>query len=278
MFVGSVVNFLQHHHGVDSVQYKERGGCSIQALTRWEASHNQKLPDDAKSFFMTSDGFSLKWSIRLGTESVPLGHMNINPLVNVTRLEPDSESSEEEAKRCRNTYVLDASPSTAGKVVLHYKQPTTPEICFISLDNTWHFVSASFENFMRLLLMHLGLPAWLCIFTPSGLPPVTAQWFRFLIPERFAIENSAKKEVQTNKRGGYTAGTHKQQPSQAKKQPPGLDLQKLVQVEKSAKEKEKHSHHHGHGRSTQHQQNLSTTPKVSTYNMPTRASSSHSKR
>ena len=42
--------------------------------------------------------------------------------------------------------------------------------------------------------MHLGLPHWQYVFTDLGLDPVAEQWFRFLSPERLAIdiENSGQ--------------------------------------------------------------------------------------
>ena len=36
--------------------------------------------------------------------------------------------------------------------------------------------------------MHLGLPNWHYAFTQVGLDPQTLQWFRFLSPERLAID------------------------------------------------------------------------------------------
>ncbi len=57
------------------------------------------------------------------------------------------------------------------------------------------------------MIMHLGLPHWQYAFTQVGLDPQSLQWFRFLSPERLAIdienrknqENLAKKK---NKHGG----------------------------------------------------------------------------
>ncbi len=59
--------------------------------------------------------------------------------------------------------------------------------------------------------MHLGLPHWQYAFTQVGLDPQSLQWFRFLSPERLAIdienrknqENIAKKK---NNKGGKIIG------------------------------------------------------------------------
>jgi tubulin polyglutamylase complex subunit 2 len=56
------------------------------------------------------------------------------------------------------------------------------------------------------MIMHLGLPHWQYAFTQVGLDPQSLQWFRFLSPERLAIdienrknqENLAKKKLNKN--------------------------------------------------------------------------------
>ena len=51
--------------------------------------------------------------------------------------------------------------------------------------------------------MHLGIPNWQYAFTKAGLDPQTMQWFRFLIPDRLAIdvENRKNLEYMNRKRG-----------------------------------------------------------------------------
>lgn len=52
--------------------------------------------------------------------------------------------------------------------------------------------------------MHLGIPNWQYAFTQAGPDPQTLQWFRFLIPERLAIdiENRKNQEYLNRKRNG----------------------------------------------------------------------------
>ena len=51
--------------------------------------------------------------------------------------------------------------------------------------------------------MHLGLPNWQYAFTQVGLDAQTLQWFRFLSPERLAIdiENRRQSEAIARKQG-----------------------------------------------------------------------------
>ena len=48
------------------------------------------------------------------------------------------------------------------------------------------------------MIMHLGLPNWHYAFTEVGLDPQTLQWFRFLSPERLAIDIENRKNAEAN--------------------------------------------------------------------------------
>ena len=52
------------------------------------------------------------------------------------------------------------------------------------------------------MIMHLGIPNWHYAFTQVGLDPQTLQWFRFLSPERLAIdiENRRNQEALARKK------------------------------------------------------------------------------
>ena len=52
------------------------------------------------------------------------------------------------------------------------------------------------------MIMHLGIPHWQYAFTSVGLDPLSWQWFRFLSPERLAIdiENRKNQEILAKKK------------------------------------------------------------------------------
>jgi hypothetical protein len=64
-------------------------------------------------------------------------------------------------------------------------------------------VANCFTDYFRLMIMHLGIPGWQYAFTKVGLDPQTLQWFRFLAPERLAIdmENRRNQEMMNKKNG-----------------------------------------------------------------------------
>jgi tubulin polyglutamylase complex subunit 2 len=45
-----------------------------------------------------------------------------------------------------------------------------PEVWFLDQSDDWHFLAATFTEYYRMMLLHLGLPFWQYGFTPQGLP------------------------------------------------------------------------------------------------------------
>jgi hypothetical protein len=92
-----------------------------------------------------------------------------------------------------------------GRVALIYRGThSKPQIWFQDLSCSWFFLANCFTDYFRLMIMHLGIPNWQYAFTKAGPDPQTMQWFRFLIPERLAIdiENRKNQEYMNRKRNG----------------------------------------------------------------------------
>ena len=68
------------------------------------------------------------------------------------------------------------------------------QVWFQDLACMWHFAADSFTNYARLMVMHVGVLHWRYIFAPVGLDPTTAQWMRWLVPERFAVDDAWRSE------------------------------------------------------------------------------------
>ena len=73
-----------------------------------------------------------------------------------------------------------------------------PQVWFQDMSSRLFFIAKTFTDYFRLMVMHLGIPCWQYAFTDVGLDPICRQWFRFLSPERLAID--------TDKRGGGGGG------------------------------------------------------------------------
>ena len=102
-----------------------------------------------------------------------------------------------------------------GRLALLYRgNHQKPQVWFQDLSCQWFFIANCFTDYFRLMIMHLGIPGWQYAFTKVGLEPQTLQWFRFLIPERLAIdiENRKNQEFMNKKKnGGQQANGNKPQ-------------------------------------------------------------------
>jgi tubulin polyglutamylase complex subunit 2 len=210
----SVIQFLESHQGVTNVQFYELGGANASLIQDWEIKNKNALPADLKAFLQISNGLLLKWQIKLQPNGgdISLGNMYIHPLDKIKPIsisssefemviQPNTKIKEEVKSVFSDAFELD---DTSGKVALVYlakKGYGTPEcqvwfqdLCKYNFDLIdilglqWHFIAPNFTQYFRLLIMHLGLPNWHMAFTDFGLDPIAKQWFRFLSPERLAID------------------------------------------------------------------------------------------
>ena len=205
----SVISFLENHPGVTEVEFNERHGVIETQIQGWEDENSpHKLPDDMRSFLLISDGLLLQWKIKMNLLTKPLGQMHFNSLRDIVpfrlgsyvlrRLGEDPIDLEAE-----EIMVFDLDKKVLnGRLGLVYRGINSkPQIYFQDLSGDWFFIANSFTDYFRLMVMHLGLPNWQYAFTDVGLDTTSQQWFRFLSPERLAIDiKSRKKQVKKAKR------------------------------------------------------------------------------
>eukprot|EP00164_Ancoracysta_twista_P003485 GFYU01004649.1.p1 GENE.GFYU01004649.1~~GFYU01004649.1.p1 ORF type:complete len:352 (-),score=47.71 GFYU01004649.1:117-1172(-) len=189
----SVISFLENHSGVTDVHFFERPGLTANDLAKWEQyNYPCTLPDDYKAFLMITDGWILRWHIKYLDETIPLGCMQLNQLSQVKPIDAsnyyDDTSNHSSTQPPVMAFDLD-STCLDGRLALFYNNGAqNPQIWFQDLSCTWHFIANTFTDYFRLMIMHLGLPHWQYAFTNVGLDPASKQWFRFLSPERLAID------------------------------------------------------------------------------------------
>lgn len=82
-----VIQFLENHIGITSVEFVERVGCAESSIQKWEEENiPTKLPDDYKAFLQISDGLQLGWKIKKNDMIYNLGSMNLNRLREIKRI------------------------------------------------------------------------------------------------------------------------------------------------------------------------------------------------
>ncbi|XP_077429058.1 tubulin polyglutamylase complex subunit 2 isoform X1 [Vanacampus margaritifer] len=218
-----ITRILENMPGVVDVLLAEREPAEKMSLLSWEQKNNCILPEDLRDFYLTTDGFTLTWNVKLDNESVPLGCITVNsvgrlqPLLQPTRVfslpnapslaDLDWEESSAECAGLANAstpphfdsrsriFELDSSGGN-GKVCLAYKNSTPgvvaqqSEIWFLDRSLCWHFLTTTFSSYYRLMITHLGLPEWQYSFTPYGPSPQAKQWASLYQPLTFTSELS----------------------------------------------------------------------------------------
>uniref|UniRef100_A0A8C7X2B4 Tubulin polyglutamylase complex subunit 2 n=1 Tax=Oryzias sinensis TaxID=183150 RepID=A0A8C7X2B4_9TELE len=218
-----ITRILESMPGVVDVRFAERDPADKRSLLSWEQKNSCILPEDLRDFYLTTDGFTLTWSVKLDNECVPLGCMVIN---SVTRLCPllqpvsvfslpnapsladldwEDSSTERGLDHAPTAPHFDArsrifeldSCGGNGKVCLVYKNCTQgvvaqqSEIWFLDRSLYWHFLTPTFTAYYRLMITHLGLPEWHYAFTPYGPSPQAKQWASLYQPLTFNCDNSS---------------------------------------------------------------------------------------
>jgi len=168
---------LQNHVAVRNVAYREKVPISNMDIAEWEKTNAPYvLPDDYKAFLLAMNGFELSWQMvqRLGMpmDNAVFGLMHLNSLESVSRI-ADEDSPEHPA------FDLDYK-CECGQVCLRYTSPTDCKIWLRDSCGEWSFIAATFNDYYRLLLAHLGIPRWQLIFTRHGLDRSSAFWVLWL--------------------------------------------------------------------------------------------------
>ncbi|XP_044073373.1 tubulin polyglutamylase complex subunit 2 [Siniperca chuatsi] len=216
-----ITRILESMPGVVDVRFVEREPAEKRSLLSWEQKNTCILPEDLRDFYLTTDGFTLTWSVKLDNECVPLGCMMINSVARLCPLLqplslfslPNAPSLADLDWEESNTVGMGHAPAAPhfdsrsrifeldfcggnGKVCLVYKNCTQgvvaqqSEIWFLDRSLCWHFMTATFTSYYRLMITHLGLPEWQYAFTPYGPSPQAKQWASLYQPLTFSSELS----------------------------------------------------------------------------------------
>ncbi|KAF1391352.1 hypothetical protein PFLUV_G00041230 [Perca fluviatilis] len=184
-----ITRILENMPGVVDVRFVEREPAEKRSLLSWEQKNTCILPEDLRDFYLTTDGFTLTWSVKLDSECVPLGLMMINSVARLCPLlQPVSlfslpnapsladldweENSTESGtghspaaphfdSRCR-IFELDSCGGN-GKVCLVYKNCTPgvvaqqSEIWFLDRSLGWHLLTATFTSYYHRMIQWASL-------------------------------------------------------------------------------------------------------------------------
>lgn len=227
----AVLSRINSFEEVDSVDFKAGESTQQHEFSTWEKRNSPfKIPDDMKGFYSLFNGVSVKLTVPVGSKSALIGEMQLNKLDAITRVSLDGAKFipnevmpqiHLDAKNC-TAYSLSCSPDEYGTVVLLYRLQSehtsansgydntlsslgpagnrvdpleNPEVWFVDNDSNWHFLTYTFTQFLRIMVVHLGIIGWQMAFTPQGIPLTTQQWMGLFCKERLCVDiHWAKQE------------------------------------------------------------------------------------
>ncbi|CAB0002074.1 unnamed protein product [Nesidiocoris tenuis] len=131
--------------GVQNVILEEREPCEKSLLNSWEQRHSCILPFDLKNFYLSTDGFQLTWCFSNGERPVFRSTCKI--------------------------FELDTCRDVASVCLVYVEHKITPSIWLLDRSLEWHFLSPSFTQYFRMMLVYQGLPEWQYNMTSIGLAP-----------------------------------------------------------------------------------------------------------
>ncbi|XP_078493384.1 tubulin polyglutamylase complex subunit 2-like isoform X1 [Ciona intestinalis] len=207
-----VATTLEKRPGVSDVSLSKFPQAERHILVGWEQRNSCILPDDLKSFYLTTNGLLLTWKVNINDTKVPVGEMKINSINELTKLshagstatmgsnvtiaDVEHEGDDEPHFDGRSRiFELDAC-NGVGKVCLVYMKavPGLPaqnaEIWFLDRSLCWSHLSTNFTTYYRLMLMHMGLPQWYYSCTDVGLSPKAKQWCNLYAPVRLGLDEN----------------------------------------------------------------------------------------
>ncbi|KAF6216174.1 hypothetical protein GE061_000514 [Apolygus lucorum] len=202
--------------GVQNVTLEKREPCEKSLLNSWEQRHSCILPFDLKNFYLSTDGFLLTWCFCNGGEEIPIGNLHINSLSKLRRLagvngnfgdvesspslldlDPFVSKSQKERPLFKSTckvFELDTCRDVASVCLVYVEHKINPSIWLLDRSLEWHFLSPSFTQYFRMMLVYQGLPEWQYNLTTIGLAP-WAQQLMYTFTPHLHSPPSVRKDI-----------------------------------------------------------------------------------
>ncbi|XP_012556620.2 tubulin polyglutamylase complex subunit 2 isoform X1 [Hydra vulgaris] len=216
-----LIPMLENNSNVEIVQVVEKEPADEALLSAWENAKNVALPKDLKQFYRTMNGLVINWSAKQCGTIIPVGDLKINEINCLSELslsnsfkstgsfqleDLDEDEDECNSKIPRKVTFKDKCfeiSSCEGKVCLVYKNVSTCcrmccaesfGIWFLDRSLRWHYLASTFQQYLRMAVVHMGIKGWQYLFTDAQISPETKYWFNLFIPQRLQVRNDDSKE------------------------------------------------------------------------------------
>jgi hypothetical protein len=219
------ISHLEAFSEVRTVLFQGNDPATQLEFISWERKNSPwKLPIDLKSFYSTFNGINLAWSVEIIEKIETIGEMRLNKIDSIVKCNTEyfvQEKLPDEVSpptpRNSQLFVLDSS-CPLGNIVLLYRQNSTtstaspnaptsanplshasvddPEIWLLDNTATLTYISRNFTQYMRLMVVHLGIHGWQGVFMDNCWPVSTQTWMNIFCKERLIIDRHYRNEKQ----------------------------------------------------------------------------------
>lgn len=199
----NILSYLETQDGVRDLEMITKDGIQEKDISVWERKNLPfRLSPGLKAFFSMFNGLYVKWSCAVGESVIPVGEIRVNSLEAFIRIPLDGRYVTSELYQAGVTppdphtcaaYLLD-SFCEYGQIICVFRplvassDEQEPEIWFQDLSARWHFVCHTLKQYLRLMILHLGIIGWQMVYTADGLPQSTQQWMRVYCKERLCVD------------------------------------------------------------------------------------------
>lgn len=220
------ISHLEQCEECRTVTFQGHDPIATHEILLWERKNAPlKLPEDLKKFLALMNGFTLNWAVDIDERLVPIGDIRINKLEQIIRhpcvdatIAPSSvpfmENRSVPDPQRSSLFLLDSN-CELGDIVFLYRAPfqgesttlktdtdsgknnalSQPEVWLLDTNGQLHYICASFTQYLRLAVVHLGVMGWQSTFTIDGLSETTQHWMNIFCKERLICDQYIRAEV-----------------------------------------------------------------------------------
>ncbi|TNN13523.1 Tubulin polyglutamylase complex subunit 2 isoform 3 [Schistosoma japonicum] len=203
----------------------------------WESFNGLSMPNDLKNFYLTTNGIELGWCNTCNEQMSLVGRIKINTLEDFKSIKLNCSDLSEEGgnngdldilignflgsgfKKWPNAYELEKCVN--GSTVIFVFDENQKGVFLLNIDLSIHKICYTFQQYIRLAVVHLGLQDWQLWYTDDAPIPSSQHLCSLYTPERLYL---------------YIQEPYKQFPTNLEKTVPvSFDSKKLLNLESSSR-------------------------------------------
>ena len=225
----SCLSNLESNDEFDSLNFHYNEGLKSHQFVVWEKKNiPYKLPEDFRMFYSLFNGLSAPWKVQIGAKSIEIGKFSLNKIEDLKRISVegifpsnDDHHLSQSTSQKNSGFIIDSCE--VGDIILLYPRETDdqilnsidlmttlsplkkqhaansiiPSVWLVDLSLRWHYISANFSDYMRLMYAHMGVHGWQQTFTPEGLSEITTQWMNIFCKSRLCVDLYHESKINT---------------------------------------------------------------------------------